>query len=164
MRPDRAAAALGLVLILGMAAPPRAADRTDRERIESQLMCYCGCANLTIRSCTCGTAEAVRQEITQRLSGGETPEQVVAAFVARHGEQILAAPAKRGFNLMAWAAPFGVVLIASAALVFAVRRWASRAAHPAGHPPSAPASGGTDLSAKQQDLMARMEREIREEL
>jgi cytochrome c-type biogenesis protein CcmH len=165
MRPERTWAILILVAVSAITVPPTlAADQTDQEQIESQLMCYCGCANLSIQICTCGTAEAVRREIAKRLAGGESPEQVVAAFVARHGEQILTAPAKQGFNLLAWIAPFGAVLIGFTALLYVVRRWASRGEVPATDPSSAPSSGPTDLSAKQRDLMARMERDIREEL
>src|SRR5439155_9666968 len=61
-----------------------AADLTPQQQVEGRLMCYCGCSDLTVRVCTCGTADSIRQEIASRLGNGETPDQVVAAFVAQH--------------------------------------------------------------------------------
>ena len=145
----------------GVALPAAgAAEPTPQQAIETRLMCYCGCADLTVRVCTCGTADAIRAEIADRLARGETPEAVVAAFVARHGEQILSAPTKEGFNLVAWVAPFAVLIAAGGLLVLAVRRWgaagASTAPTPAGPGGAAP-PGGID-----RDLLQRVEREIRE--
>ena len=106
-------------------------------------MCYCGCSDLTVRVCTCGTADAIREEIAGRLANRETPAQVVAAFVARHGEQMRSAPTKSGFDLVAWVTPFVVLILAGSALVVVVRRWgAARQASAtapgaeAGHPPT----------------------------
>ncbi len=152
--------ALLLGLLLVSTVPALAAPPSTQEEIEARLMCYCGCANLSIRTCTCGTADAVRREIAGRLAEGESPEQVIGAFVARHGEQILAAPAKSGFNLLAWIAPFGAVLLGAAALVFVVRRWAGRAPLPAG----APSGSAAALSDEERAILERMDREIRKEL
>ena len=49
----------------------------DRREIERGLMCYCGCSDLTVRVCTCGTAEAIRTEIADRLARGESERAVV---------------------------------------------------------------------------------------
>jgi len=173
MRPEilrfGAAAAL-LAAVLLPVGVLRAADLTPQQQVESSLMCYCGCVNLKVRTCTCGTADAIREEIAGRLARGETPDQVVAAFVARHGEQILASPAKQGFNLVAWIAPFALILTTGMILVFAVRRWEGKgmgtnapATEPSGT--SAPSGPGAShpLSERERDLMARVEREIRED-
>jgi len=172
MRPEilRAGTALLAVALIPLGAL-RAADLTPQQQIESRLMCYCGCANLKVRTCTCGTADAIREEIAGRLTRGETPDQVVASFVARHGEQILSAPTKQGFNLVAWITPFALILMAGIILVFAVRRWegkglgfAPSAASAPGAPPDPSGAGGPPaLSDRERDLMARVEREIRED-
>ena len=160
MRPD------GLLLLclavpLLAAGPAQAADPSPQHRVESRLMCYCGCADLTVRTCTCGTADGIRREIAERLASGETTDQVVAAFVARHGEKILSAPTKEGFNLLAWITPFVVLAIAAAGLIMVIVRW-TRAAGTAGAP-AAPAGGQpAALSAEDRDLLRRVEREIRE--
>ncbi|MGH9749084.1 MAG: cytochrome c-type biogenesis protein [Candidatus Polarisedimenticolia bacterium] len=132
-----------------------AADATPRQQIEGRLMCYCGCADLTVRTCTCGTAESIRREIDARLASGATPDQVVAGYVERYGEKILSAPTKEGFNLLAWTMPFAVLLAAALCIVVLVRRW--------GRAVPAAARTGPDAAAAppvSDRLMERVRREI----
>jgi cytochrome c-type biogenesis protein CcmH/NrfF len=159
-------------LAVAAAAPARharAADLTPQQRVEAGMMCYCGCANLTVRSCTCGTADAIRAEIASRLGAGETPDQVLAAFVARHGEKILSAPTDSGFNLLAWTMPFAAILAAGVVLVVLVRRWeragaGARTGPDAGGPPAAAAPAGTAAAAGDEALRDRVRREIESRL
>jgi cytochrome c-type biogenesis protein CcmH len=132
-----------------------AADATPRQQVEGRLMCYCGCADLTVRNCTCGTAESIRREIDARLASGATPDQVVAGYVERYGEKILSAPTKEGFNLLAWTMPFAVLLAAALCLVVLVRRW--------GRALPATARSGPDAAAAPpigDRLLERVRREI----
>jgi cytochrome c-type biogenesis protein CcmH len=168
MRPDPRrllpALAAALWLLSGVVA---AADLSPQELIETRLMCYCGCANLNVHTCTCGTADAVRAEIAERLARGETADQIVAVFVARHGEQILSSPVPEGFNLMAWITPFAAILLGGTVLLFVVRRWESRGAA-VGRDPDAPASpaaepAARDLTPGEREMRKRIEREMRED-
>jgi len=151
-----------LLMISGVGAPS-AADRTPLQQVEERLMCYCGCSDLTVRVCTCGTADAIRREIAEHLTRGETADQVVADFVARYGAQIRSAPTKAGFDLIAWITPFAALILAGAALVAVVRRWgAARTA--TGQPLSdlsAPGDG-PPLGAGDQRALERVRRELRE--
>jgi len=157
---------LALAFVAACAVLPRAATAgavpTPRQQVEERLMCYCGCADLTVRVCTCGTADAIRREIDARLENGETPDQVVAAYVSRHGAQIRSAPSKAGFELLAWITPFAAILLAGSALVIVVRRWGRRApAGGTGDPRggSAPAP----FLPEDQKALERVRREMREE-
>ena len=154
---------LSLAVLLSMAAARDsiAATPTPQQQIESRLMCYCGCSDLTVRACTCGTADAIRGEIATRLSGGETPDQVVAAFVERYGTQIRSAPTKAGFDLLAWITPFAVLILAGTALAMTVRRWGLARTGPT----AAPASAGSTPAATPEERRAleRVRREMREE-
>jgi len=125
-------------------------------------MCYCGCSDLTVRVCTCGTADAIRAEIAGRLAGGESPEQVVAAFVARHGEQIRSAPLKSGFDLVAWVTPFVALILAASGLVVVIRRWGRARTIPATS--AASPVPGTDRAPTPEESRAleRVRREMRE--
>ncbi len=155
------AVCLSLALLPGAGAAARAADRTPEQQVESRLMCYCGCSDLTVRTCTCGTADGMRQEIRERLGRGESADAVVAAFVAERGEQIRSAPTKRGFDLLAWSAPYVAILAAGGLLVVLIRRWGRPVrlpAHDAADGPPAPQA----LSPQERDLMRRVEREIRD--
>lgn len=160
-RRARAAAVL-VAAALGL-APAGAADLTPQQQIEGRLMCYCGCSDLTVRVCTCGTADSIRGDIRERLAAGETPDQVVAAYIARHGEKIRSAPTKRGFDLLAWITPFAALLIAGSALVLVVRRWGrrgSRAAAPEGRDADAPDPALP--AAEERRLLDRVRREVEE--
>ncbi len=153
-------------------APGRAADLTPQQQVESRLLCHCGCAGLTVRTCTCGTADAIRGEIGERLARGESPEQVVDAFVARFGEQVLPAPTKQGFNLVGWVTPFAALLLAGSVLLVALRRWSAAGAAPAtpgGAPPlrgvaAIPGVEPASLSPRERETMKRVERELKERL
>lgn len=163
MRPE---GARSILLAFLLAASPAASlagtAPTPRQEVEGRLMCYCGCADLTVRVCTCGTADAIRQEITERLGNGETPDQIVAAFVSRHGAQIRSAPAKAGFELLAWVTPFAAILLAALALIVVVRRWGARAA--AGGAGGAPgAAAPAPFLPEEQKALERVRREMREE-
>lgn len=160
MRREAASLLLGL-LMASSPALARAAEPSTQHAIESSLMCYCGCANLSIRICTCGTADAIRREIAGRLDDGQSRDQVLQVFVERHGEQILASPVKSGFNLMAWIVPFGALLLGGLVLTLALRRWTARAPDESTPEPAKTEAALTDDERK---LSERMERELREEL
>jgi cytochrome c-type biogenesis protein CcmH len=153
---------LSLILVAAPTSVPARDASTAQQQVEERLMCYCGCADLTVRACTCGTADAIRQEIAGRLAGGETPDQVVAAYVARHGAQIRSAPTKSGFDLLAWVTPFAALLLAGSALIVIVRRWGARAAAARAPGATAPAAARPFLPEEQKAL-ERVRREMREE-
>jgi cytochrome c-type biogenesis protein CcmH len=112
-----------LALAIGVAGPAGAQDLSERDQVTARLICDCGCSNLTIKECTCGKADQVRAEVSARLAAGQTPEQIVAAYVNEYGEQILAAPAPQGFNLVGWLLPFFAVAGTGALLLWVLRRW-----------------------------------------
>ncbi|HEU4400729.1 MAG TPA: cytochrome c-type biogenesis protein CcmH [Candidatus Polarisedimenticolia bacterium] len=150
--------------LLVTARPLQAADLTPQQQVESGLLCYCGCAGLTVRTCTCGTADSVRREIAERLGSGETPQQVIEAFIARHGEQMRPAPPKSGFNLVGWVTPFALLLLAGGSLVALVRHWQTRGLLPVavGATGRGPAAPDAPLTDKERDILKRVERELKE--
>jgi len=154
------AARLAAAVLLAAPALLFSADLTPQQQIESRLMCYCGCSDLTVRTCTCGTADGIREEIGSRLARGESPDQVVAAFIARYGAQIRSAPTKRGFDLLAWSTPYVALFAAGAALVLLVRRWGRGGRRAGAEPP--PAAAEAPTSPADREIMKRIEREIRE--
>jgi cytochrome c-type biogenesis protein CcmH len=151
--------ALRLSLVLALLLPAAAATPSTQEALDAvtaKLICDCGCNNLTIKDCTCGKADRVRAEVKARLDSGQTPAQVVSAYVDEYGEQILAAPTTEGFNLVGWLAPFAALLLAAAFLVLALRRWARV---PWQEPPLAPASPGSPR-APDPSFLKRVEDEV----
>jgi cytochrome c-type biogenesis protein CcmH len=99
--------------------------------IEHKLKCTCGC-NLDIFTCrttdfTCQFSPALHKEVMDLRSAGKSPDEVISAFVAKHGEQILMAPPAEGFNLAGYLVP-GIVIVAAGAVITAIilRRQALR--------------------------------------
>lgn len=94
---------------------------------ELQLKCTCGC-NLDIFTCrttdfTCGSSPEHHLEIVELFKQGKTPEEVIAAFVAKYGEQSLMAPKAEGFNLAGYLVPGLATLAAASALgIYLLRR------------------------------------------
>lgn len=88
--------------------------------LERRLKCTCGC-NLDIYTCrttdfTCAYSPELHKELLALRAAGNDPEAVVAAFVAKYGEQVLMAPPPRGFNLAGYLVPGVAVTLAGAVL------------------------------------------------
>ena len=93
---------------------------------ERRLKCNCGC-NLDIFTCrttdfTCTYSPALHQEVVALFQAGKTPEEIVAAFVAKYGEQTLLAPTRQGFNLVGYLLPGSLVVAVAGALAFILLR------------------------------------------
>jgi cytochrome c-type biogenesis protein CcmH len=117
--------------------------------VEHRLKCTCGC-NLDIFTCrttdfTCTYSPALHQELLALQAEGKTPEQLIAAFVSKYGEQVLMAPKPEGFNLAGYLVPGAAVLTAGTVLVLLIGRRSRRGAglpvpaSAAGTPPVNPA-------------------------
>jgi len=94
--------------------------------VKKSLICLCEC-NMTVEACegamACQSAEKLTTEAQQLIGRGLNKEQVLASFVSRYGEHILAAPTKKGFNLAAWILPFAAILVSGFVIIIALRRW-----------------------------------------
>ena len=77
--------------------------------IERRLRCTCGC-NLDIYVCrttdfTCTYSPELHRELVALVEQNLTAEEIIAAFVAKYGEQALMAPPKEGFNWAGYLLP-----------------------------------------------------------
>ena len=177
----RAMAAAAGVLVLSLLVPGRATaqeaaaatqdsvlpTRAAIVRIPSvavlavtrQILCTCGCENMLVADCQCGTAAQMTQEIEGLVEAGMSTSAIVDRFVERFGRWIVAAPTTKGFDLTAWILPF-VVLIGGGGLVgVVVVRWTKNTAM---EPP--PSAGKGKESAADQLLRERLRREIQEQV
>ncbi len=104
---------------------PARADDTTVSSISNQLICQCGCT-LVLANCThdgCMSRDTMTTLIKQKLAQGQSEEQIIQFFVAQYGEQVLAEPPKRGFNLVAWIAPFAAILAGGGIIYILIRKW-----------------------------------------
>jgi cytochrome c-type biogenesis protein CcmH len=116
------------------------------KEIEGKLKCTCGC-NLDIFTCrttdfTCAYSPQLHQEVVALYQQGNSPEQIIAAFVEKYGEQALMAPPAEGFNLAGYLVPGLAILAAGGALAFVLlRRHRLQAATPAVATAAGPSGG-----------------------
>ena len=124
------------------------------KELERKLKCTCGC-NLDVYICrttdfTCQYSPALHKEVLDLRSAGKTPEEVLAAFVTRYGEQILMAPPPEGFNLAGYLVP-GVAVAVTGTLIGIVLLRRARLAVPA-RPTVSAADGPAPTEADREKL------------
>jgi cytochrome c-type biogenesis protein CcmH len=137
------------VLALALAAPAFASERHPTlSELEGQVMCPT--CHTTIDQSNSAIANRIRQFIAARIAAGDTRSQIKQKLVDQFGPAVLAAPPRKGFDLLAWWLPFAGLAAAVAVVSAAAWRWA-RVREPAAPEPHA-------------DLEPDLERQLDEEL
>ena len=85
------------------------------------------CQNQSIDDSDAPLAKDLRVLVRERLSAGDSDNQVIDFLVARYGEFVLLKPRLSAHTLLLWLAPFAVLLIAAFAFIAARRRTAAAA-------------------------------------
>lgn len=110
----------------GMPRRFHASIANDLQKVTGQIMCQCGC-NLTVSACeqtmVCDISARMKKEALGLLKSGEDVSAVLASFSNDYGEQVLAAPTKKGFNLTAWIMPFAALAVGLIVISVALLRW-----------------------------------------
>ncbi len=83
----------------------------------------CPTCNTTLEMSNSPVAERMRAFIRERERACASKEEVKAELVAQFGEGVLAAPPKRGFNLLAWVLPLAGLALAALVVTLLARRW-----------------------------------------
>lgn len=111
---------ISLFLITLLLANPALA--ATQQEVESSLICpACIDEGMLVANCPDSTAEAMRQEIAQKLASGLGKEEIIQAYITQYGKQILAAPEGTGFDLAAWVVPFAAICSGGGAIYFWMR-------------------------------------------
>jgi cytochrome c-type biogenesis protein CcmH len=152
---------LGVALVsLVLGAPALASEsRPTRAELEAELICPT-CQGPLDQS-DAPIAQRMKSFIAARIAAGDTKSEIKAALVAQFGEGVLAAPPKRGFNLLAWLLPLVGVAGGAAVLGVLAWRWSRRSARPdpAGAKPSWNGQRALEpeLERRVDDALARFE-------
>ncbi len=146
MRRSLVLSAAVLVLLWGAPAFPL----TVRD-VAAEFVCNCGC-NKLLPDCDMKCGEQIRGVIATKLQEGWGKPRIVALLVQGYGEQLLAAPTKRGFNLTAWVTPFLALGAGALAISLAIRQWAR--GYPGAASPQTP-------EVADDPYLARLEEELR---
>jgi len=132
--PIRVLAALCAVLLSVVPATGDDLEATAK-KIEGKLMSPC-CMMNTVDVHESGASYTIRREIREMLAAGKSEAEILDHYVAQHGPQILSMPEAKGFSLTPYLFPFVFLILAGAALAFALRKW--RASEREGAPAAAP--------------------------
>ena len=151
----RLAVLLAVCLGLLAVAPAAFAGEENPTLAELERETVCPTCNTTLELSRSPIADRMRGFIRRRIAAGDTKTEIKEALVAEFGEEVLAAPPRRGFNLLAWLLPLGGGALAAIVLAFAARRWARDQGRE--HAVAAPANGRAPVDA-------RLERRVDEEL
>jgi cytochrome c-type biogenesis protein CcmH len=126
--------------------------------IQTELMCPT-CKGERLDISTAPAANRVRAYLTRAHAEGWSKDRVKKALVAQFGPQVLAAPPRSGFGLVAWVAPIAAVLAGAVLAVWLARRWLRRRA--SAEPPEGPLDADpvhrAALEAQLDDELARFE-------
>jgi cytochrome c-type biogenesis protein CcmH len=104
-------------------------------------------------------AERMRAFIRERIAAGDTKSEIKRKLVAEFGEGVLAAPPKKGFNLLAWVLPLVGGGLAVLALGLLARRWARARSESQAPDPSSDGRAplDPDLERRLDEELARFE-------
>lgn len=119
-------AALGAVvavaLIIGVTDRSPATDQERAHRIGRTVMCP-ACSGETVTDSQAPVAVNIRRQISQRISAGESDDEIRDALATAYGERVILTPPKSGVAGLVWVLPVAALVAAAAGLVLAFRRW-----------------------------------------
>ncbi len=141
-------------MILAVVVPEGAAGKAY-EFASTTLLCDCGCNPQSVKECACGRAEELRVALAKDAGSGKSGDQIVAAYVAKHGQKILVSPPASGFNLIAWTGPAVGVLAATVMIAFMLKRWRRASA-------ALPEDAAPLPSAEDDAYLSRLRKEVEE--
>ena len=110
------------VVVLVMRSRPDNSPAARAERLEHQLACPV-CDGQSIADSNSPQSRAIRDDIPRRIAAGQSDAEIRAFYVSRYTERILETPSNSGLGIVAWGLPALAVILGSASIVVAVRRW-----------------------------------------
>jgi cytochrome c-type biogenesis protein CcmH/NrfF len=116
------AAVLAVAVCFSLGATDASARFND---LGHRMMCTCSCAQL-LGECnhvSCPASGPMRKELSDAIAAGKSDQAILDWFAAKYGATVLAAPTTKGFDLVAWIAPFAVLAAATLGVFLLVRRW-----------------------------------------
>ena len=144
---SRALLAAVVVALAWAAAASAGEPRPTLADLEDELMCpVCG---TTLDQSDAPVARQMKMYIRARIAAGDSEPEIKDRLVEQFGEEVLAAPPKEGFNLLAWLLPLAGLAAAVPLVGYAAWRWSRRSDPP--HP-------GGDVDAS---VARRLEQELR---
>jgi cytochrome c-type biogenesis protein CcmH len=138
-------------------APVTAADNDAHiQAIEKKLRCTCGCG-LDVYTCRttdfqCTYSPALHKQVLTLAGDGKSPQQIIDAFVAQHGQSALMSLPRKGFNLFGYFLPAVLVFGAALLLIWTLNNWTRRTRDAASSPVAQPDATPEELERLRREL------------
>jgi cytochrome c-type biogenesis protein CcmH len=117
-----AAAVVAAALVLSASAFGACAKpKVSLAKMEGEVMCPI--CHTTLDQSDSLAAQQIEQFISARIARCESESQIKTELVANYGTVILAAPPRRGFDLLVWWLPLGGIILAALLVGFGAWRW-----------------------------------------
>lgn len=114
-----------ILAALALAAPAWASEqRPTLAELEGEIICPT--CKTTLDQSSSPVADRMRAFIRERIAAGDTKSEIKDELVAQFGESVLAAPPRKGFNLLAWVVPPAGGVAAAVVLGVLAWRWSRR--------------------------------------
>lgn len=120
-----------IAVLMSLAGPAFAVDPAERladpklearaRLLSEELRCLV-CQNQSIDASDAQLAKDLRQIVRERISAGDSDDQVLDFLVERYGEFVLLKPRAHGAGLLLWVLPAALLVAAAGGLVVAYRR------------------------------------------
>ncbi len=121
-------------------------------QLSGELMCPV-CDGQTIDGSNAQIAVDMRLKVTNLLQEGNTNAEILDYFSDRYGEEILAAPTGKGFNMLAWIFPALIVTAALGIALYTIKHMKSSVLN---NEPKSSSTG--NISIKHTDLSEYLDR------
>lgn len=118
----------GLLLVGVFASGNLVSAGTTVDEVASEMICMCGCRS-QLPACSmpeCGVKPKMMNQIKVMLDEGRGKDEIIQYFLNAYGEEVLAVPAKQGFNWIAWLTPFAAIITGGVFVFLAVDQWVLR--------------------------------------
>jgi len=116
-----AVAAVTVAVLVARSAPDDS-DAARAARLAREIKCPV-CEGLSVADSPEAVSEAIRTDLRRRVDAGEADDEILAAYAARYGEEVLLRPEGGGLGLVVWGLPVLLLVAGGGALAVALRRW-----------------------------------------
>lgn len=89
--------------------------------ISNELMCPV-CQGQTVAESNSQLALSMKEVVRIKVSEGKSKEEILDYFILQYGDTILAKPPIRGFNLLLWVLPPGILVLSILLWIIRVKR------------------------------------------
>jgi cytochrome c-type biogenesis protein CcmH len=116
-----------LALVLALTVVPHALaseQHPSQAELEGELVCPT--CHTTLDQSSAPIALRMKQFVRTRIAAGDTKSEIKEQLVAQFGKGVLAAPERKGFDLLAWVLPIAGLLAGAAVLTVLAWRWTRR--------------------------------------